>query len=52
MVIPADDSVIENEIEQIGHLLEIGWDIRIVAAQMHVVERNMDDMLDLAARRL
>src|SRR6185312_321102 len=35
-----------EEIQQIGHLLEIGRDVRVVASQVNVVELKVDDVLD------
>jgi hypothetical protein len=35
-----------EEIQQIGHLLKIGRYVRIVPAQMDVVELNVNDVLD------
>jgi hypothetical protein len=49
MMIAADGSDVENEIEQIRHLLEVRGNVRIVAPQVHVVESDVDDMLDLTA---
>jgi hypothetical protein len=44
-----------QEIEEVGYLLEVGWHVRIVAAEMHVVELDVDDVLDavgeMASRR-
>jgi hypothetical protein len=50
VVIAADGAVALNEVEQIRNLFEIGRNVRIVAPQMHVVENDMDNTLDLAAR--
>jgi hypothetical protein len=40
-----------HEMQQIGHLLEIRRHFRIVAAQMDVVELDIDDVLDAVAMR-
>jgi hypothetical protein len=39
-----------EKIEQIRHLLEIRGDIGVVAAQMHVVKLDMNDVLDPASK--
>ena len=52
VMIAADGAVVLNEVEQVRHLFEIGRDIRIVASQMHVVENDMNNVLDLTARRI
>ena len=44
-----DRAVVHEEIEQVGNLLEIGRDELIVATEMHVIELDVNDMLD--ARR-
>jgi hypothetical protein len=49
VMIAADHAVVAHEIEEIWNLLEIGRNIRVVAPQMHIVELNMDDVLDIAA---
>ena len=41
-------TIVLNEIEQIGHLLEVGRHIGIVAAQMHIVELDMHDVFNPA----
>jgi hypothetical protein len=35
-----------EEFEQIRHLLEVGGHIGVVAAEMDIVELNVDDVLD------
>jgi len=39
-------ALVLEEIQQIGHLLEVGRHIRVVAAEMDIVELNVDDALD------
>src|SRR6266700_1515278 len=51
-MVAADDAIALDEIEQVRHLLEIRRHIRIVAPQMNVVEYDIDDPLDLSARRV
>jgi hypothetical protein len=51
-MIAADDAVVLHEIEQIGHLFEIRWNIGIVAPQMHIVELDVHDLFDLAGGSL
>src|SRR5262249_40453494 len=50
MMIAADGAVIENEVEQIGHLLEVRRHVWIVAPQMHVVEYDVHNAFHLPAR--
>src|ERR1700692_1863229 len=38
-----------EEFEQIWHLLEVGRNVRVVAAKMNIVEMNVDDALDTVA---
>jgi hypothetical protein len=38
-----------EEVEQIRHLLEVGRNVRVVAAKMNIVELNVDDVLDAVA---
>jgi len=40
-----------EKMQQVGHLLEIGGHIGIVAAQMNVVELDINDVLDALAAR-
>jgi hypothetical protein len=41
-----------QEIEQVWHLLQFGWHVGHIPSQMHVVELEVDDVLDGRARRL
>jgi len=52
VVVGEQGAVVADEVEQARHLLEIGGDVRVVAAEMRVVELDVDDVLDVAARRL
>jgi hypothetical protein len=38
-----------RKVQQIGHLLEIGGNVGVVAAKMDIVELNVDDVLDAIA---
>jgi hypothetical protein len=38
-----------EEVEQVWHLLEIGRDVGVVAEEVHVVEHEVDDVLDAVA---
>ena len=51
-MIAADDAIALEEVEKVRHLLEIRRHVRIVAPQMNVVEHDIDDMLDVSARRV
>jgi hypothetical protein len=52
VVIAADDASSLQEIQQVRHLFEVGRNIRIVAAKVHVVENNVDHSRDFSARRM
>ena len=52
VVIREERAVAANEVEQVGHLLEVGRHVRVVAQEMHVVEDEVDDVTDLAFRRV
>src|SRR5262249_54921968 len=51
-VIGADNAALGQEVEQVRHLFEIRRHIRIIAPQVNVVEYDIDDPFDLAARRM
>ena len=52
MVIRHQRAIVGDEIQQVGHQLEIGWDIRIIACEVDVIELDVDHMLDIAMDRL
>ncbi len=52
VVVCQQDPVLLHEAEQVRHLLQVGRDVRVVAPEVRVVELDVDDMLDLALRRL
>src|SRR5215467_1228664 len=41
-----------DEIEKVGQLFEIGWNVGVIASEMNVVEFDVNDVLDFAARRI
>lgn len=45
-------AVLLDEIEQIGHLLEVRRHMRIVAGEVDVVEFHVDNMLDFSRGRV
>lgn len=45
-------SVVLKEIQQMRHLLEIGWDIRVITCEVDVVELHINDVLNFAAGRV
>jgi hypothetical protein len=45
-VICEQGALVFEETQQVGHLLEIGRHVRIVAAEMDIVELDIDDALD------
>ena len=42
--------LVSQEIEEIGHLLDVGRNVGVVARQVHVVELHVDDVLNLLTR--
>jgi hypothetical protein len=50
VVVREHGAILLHEVEQMGHLFEIGRHVAVVAPQMRIVELDMDDVLDLAAR--
>ena len=42
-------SVLRNEVQKIGHLLQVGRRIRIVAREMYIIELDVDDVFDSVA---
>lgn len=52
MVIRHQRAIVGDEIQQVGHQLEIGWDIQIIACEVDVIELDVDHMLDIAMDRL
>src|SRR5262249_4478183 len=51
-MIAADGAVVEQEVQQMRHLLEVRRYVGVVASQMNVVELEINDPLDLVAGRL
>jgi hypothetical protein len=51
-VITTDSAVFEQEVQQMGHLLEIRRHIGIVSPKMDIVKREMNDPFDLVPRRM
>jgi len=47
VVVGKQRAVAVNKIEQVRHLLEIGWNVRVVPQEMHVVKDDEDDVLDV-----
>jgi hypothetical protein len=52
VVVRTQRTSVTEKIEQMRHLLEIGWDIRVVATQVSVIELDVDEMLDFASSRI
>src|SRR5271165_2829709 len=40
-----------EEVQQVGHLLEVRRNVGVVAPEVHVVELHIDDVLDVTFRR-
>jgi hypothetical protein len=51
-MVGAQGSLVLKELQQVGHLLQVGRHIWVVAPQVHIVELNVDDVLDLATSRI
>ena len=51
-MVAEQDAVALDEVEQIGHLLEVGRDVGVVAGEVRVVELDVDDVLDLTFGRV
>src|SRR5207302_1673691 len=52
VVVVQDGPVADQEVVEVGHLLDVRRDVRVVAPEMDVVELELDDMLDRAAGRI
>jgi hypothetical protein len=48
-MVAADRAIVEDEIEQVWHLLQISRDVRIVSSQVNIVEHDINNALDFAA---
>ncbi len=51
MVIGGERAVVHEEIEEMGHLLQVRGNVRVIAGEVNVVELNVDDVLDVSASR-
>jgi len=49
VVVRQQRAVPADEVQQVRHLLQIGRDVRVVPQEMHVVEDQVDDVLDVVA---
>ena len=49
VVIVQDGPVADQEVVEIGHLLDVRGDIRVVTAEVDVVELQLDNVLDRAS---
>ena len=45
-------AVLLDEIEQVRHLFQIGWNVWIIASEVNVIELHVDDVLELSRRRI
>jgi hypothetical protein len=48
VVVRVERAVVPDEVQQVRHLLQIRRDVRVVSQEVHVVELDVDDVLDLA----
>jgi hypothetical protein len=51
MIVRHQRAIVRDEVEQMRHLLQIGWHVGVVALEVGIIELNVDHMLDIAARR-
>jgi hypothetical protein len=52
VVVRVERTFTADEIQQVRHLFQVGWDVRVVAHQVRVVELDVDDVLNLALSRI
>ena len=52
MVTGMECAVLLDEVQQVGHLLEVGGNVRVVAGEVYVVEFGVDYLFDLSATRV
>src|SRR5438132_10103606 len=52
VVIGEQDTILFNEVEQVGHLLKVGGNVRVITPEVCVVELNIDHVLNVAASRI
>ena len=50
MVVGQERAVALEEVEQVGHQLQVGRDVRVVPEEVHVVERERHHVLDAVAQ--
>jgi len=50
MMVRIQSALALEEIQEMRHLFQVGWDIRVIAPQVSVVKLNVDEVLDLAPR--
>ena len=48
MMVRIQSALALEEIQEMRHLFQVGWDIRVIAPQVSVVKLNVDEVLDLA----
>src|SRR5436305_3630240 len=46
------NAVIRDEVEKVGHLLQVRGNVRVIASEMNIVELDINHMLDIATRRV
>ena len=51
MLVVAERPVVGQEVQEVGHLLQVGRDVGPVAEQVRVVELDADDVLDAVVER-
>jgi len=49
VVVGIEHSVLRDEVQKMGHLLEIGGDVGVIPREMNIVELDEDHMPDLTA---
>jgi hypothetical protein len=50
VVVGQERSVVLEEVEQVRHHLQVGRDVGVVTEEVHVVEADLDHVLDAVAQ--
>jgi hypothetical protein len=48
VMVGEEGAVVLEKVEEVGHLLEVGGNVRVITGEMDVVEMYIDDVLDSA----
>ena len=50
VVVRQDGAVVLEEVQEVRHQLEVGRDVGVVPEEVHIVEADLNDMLDAVAK--